>query len=384
VKRHITLHEVSSEAKGKEMWQKRWVRVGLIWGIWTFIGLLFASQWYFAAYRSERPVEWFMALYVQMTWCYLWALATPLILWLTRRFPVERQNWLRNLLVHVCASLLLSGLVCGAAQILIYLNYGRREGRPYSFIDTLRFIVNNSSESLGIYLLIVLTCYAFSYYYRYREGELRASQLETQLSQAQLQALKMQLHPHFLFNTLHSISALMNSDTDAARKMIARLGDFLRLTLESSGTQEVTLQQEIEFLRCYLDIEHIRFQDRMTTHVDVEPRALDAQVPNLILQPIVENAIRHGIAPRSTPGLIEIHAEHKNSVLRIQVRDNGPGLPVNRSAVNLFKEGLGLANTRARLEQLYGAAHRFELANDPRGGLVVTLEIPSEIERAAA
>jgi LytS/YehU family sensor histidine kinase len=166
--------------------------------------------------------------------------------------------------------------------------------------------------------------------------------------------------------------------------MIARLGDFLRLTLENSGTQEVTLQQEMEFLRCYLEIEHIRFQDRMTTFVDVEPRCLDAQVPNLILQPIVENAIRHGIAPRSTPGRIEIRAEHKNSVLRIQVRDNGPGLSMNRSAVNLFKEGLGLANTRARLQQLYGAAHRFELANDPQGGLIVTLEIPSETDIAAA
>jgi two-component system LytT family sensor kinase len=194
----------------------------------------------------------------------------------------------------------------------------------------------------------------------------------------------MQVHPHFLFNTLHSISALLNRDTEAARQMIARLGDFLRLTLENSGTQEVTLQREIEFLQSYLEIEHIRFQDRMTTLVEVEPHALDVQVPNLILQPIVENAIRHGIAPRSTPGRIEIRAEHKNSMLRIQVRDNGPGLPVNRSAVNLFKEGLGLANTRARLQHLYGAAHRFELANDPEGGLVVTLEIPSETEMVAA
>ena len=366
------------------MWQRRWVRVGLIWGIWTFIGLVFASQWYFGAYRSEKPVEWSRALYVQMTWCYLWALATPLILWLTRRFPVEKQRWPGNLLVHVLASLLLCALVTGAGHILIYLNYGWSAGKPYMFSDTLRWIVNNSSESIGIYLLIALTSYAFSYYHRYRQGELRASQLEAQLSRAQLQALKMQLHPHFLFNTLHSISALMNRDPQAARKMIARLGDFLRLTLENSGTQEVTLQREMEFLRCYLEIEHIRFQDRMTTHVDVEPSALDAQVPNLILQPIVENAIRHGIAPRSTPGRIEIRAEHKNSVLRIQVRDNGPGLPVNRSSVHLFKEGLGLANTRARLEQLYGAAHRFELANDPEGGLVVTLEIPSETEVAAA
>ena len=228
-------------------------------------------------------------------------------------------------------------------------------------------------------MLIVLLVSAFSYYRRYQEGELRASQLEALLSQSQLQALKMQLHPHFLFNTLHSISSLMHRDIEAADKMIARLGDFLRLTLENSGTQEVTLQEELEFLRCYLEIEHIRFQDRLTTHMDIAPQALVTHVPNLILQPIVENAIRHGIAPRSTPGRIEIRAERNNGTLRIQVRDNGPGLPGNPNADNLYKEGLGLANTRARLEQLYGAAHRFDLANDPDGGLVVTLEIPSDV-----
>jgi len=204
----------------------------------------------------------------------------------------------------------------------------------------------------------------------------RTLQLEAQLSQAQLQALKMQLHPHFLFNTLHSISALLNHDPEAARKMITRLGDFLRLTLENSGTQEVTLQQEIEFLRCYLEIERIRFQDRLMTRVDVSPPALDAKVPNLILQPIVENAIRHGIAPRSSPGLIEILAKPQNGTLRIQVRDNGPGLPPDRTSEKMFTKGLGLANTERRLDQLYGAAHRFDLVNDPEGGLIVTLEIP--------
>ncbi len=194
----------------------------------------------------------------------------------------------------------------------------------------------------------------------------------------------MQLHPHFLFNTLHSISALLHRDTDGARKMITRLGDFLRLTLENSGTQEVTLQQEMEFLRCYLEIERIRFQDRLTTRVEVDPDALDTQVPNLILQPIVENAIRHGVAPRSTPVVIEIRAKQEDGFLRIRIRDNGPGLPMNRSTESLFKKGLGLANTQTRLDRLYGARHRFEIANDPAGGLAVTLEIPADRENGAA
>jgi sensor histidine kinase YesM len=219
--------------------------------------------------------------------------------------------------------------------------------------------------------------HAYLYYRSYQAAMLLKVQVEGQLSQAQLQALKMQLQPHFLFNTLHSISALLNKDKEAARKMIARLGDFLRLTLENSGAQEVTLQKEIEFLTCYLEIQRVRFQDRLTTSLDVEAEALDTQVPNLILQPIVENAIRHGISQRSTPGLIEIQAKRQNGVLRIRVRDNGPGLPVNRSHEKLFQKGLGLANTQTRLLRLYGGGHRFELANDPGGGLVVTLEIPA-------
>jgi two-component system LytT family sensor kinase len=366
------------------MGQRRILRAVMIWGIWTLIGLFFTSQIYFARLYTERPLPWFKALTIQLTGAYLWALATPLVLWLARRFPFERQHWLRNLAIHVGVSVPLIIIIYTTYTAVFYMEYIRGMGYPLTFWSTLQNVIWNFSEGISIYLLILFINHALEYHRRYQEKVLEKSQLEMQLAQAQLQALKMQLHPHFLFNTLHSISALLNRDTERARQMITRLGDFLRLTLENSGTQEVSLQREIEFLQSYLEIEHIRFQDRMTTHVQVEPEALDAQVPNLILQPIVENAIRHGIAPRSTPGRIEIHAEHKNSVLRIVVRDNGPGLPVNRSAVNLFKEGLGLANTRARLERLYGAQHRFELTNDPAGGLIVTLEIPSETVVAAA
>ena len=365
-------------------WQRFWGRVALIFGIWTFIGLVFSLQWYFASFRSEQPVEWTRALYVQMSWSYLWALATPLVLWLARRFPIDKQTWLRNSLLNLLAATLLSFVVGIIGHIIFFLKYGRAAGRTYMFENSLRFAVSNYTEGMGVYLLIVFLVMAYSYYQRYRQGELRASQLETQLSQAQLQALKMQLHPHFLFNTLHSISALLHKDTDSARKMITRLGDFLRLTLENSGTQEVTLQQEMEFLRCYLEIERVRFQDRLTTRVFVDPDALDHYVPNLILQPIVENAIRHAVAPRSTPGELEISAKQEDGFLRIRIRDNGPGLPMNRTVDSLFKKGLGLMNTQTRLDRLYGVRHRFEIANDPEGGLAVTLEIPSIRENDTA
>ena len=319
-----------------------------------------------------------------MTWAYLFALATPLMIAAACKWPIEKTNWLRNSLVHVGLALVLSVVVTALGRLAIWLKFGLPAGRPLTWESVYRFIVANFTEAMSIYLLVVLASYAFSYYRRYRAGQLRSLQLEAQLSQAQLEALKMQLHPHFLFNTLHSISALLTKDTEAARRMITRLGDFLRLTLENSGAQEVSLQQEMEFLRCYLEIERIRFQDRLVTRMDIAPQVLDARVPNLLLQPIVENAIRHGISPRSTPGIIEIDAKPHNGSLRIQIRDNGPGLPAHRSSDKVFRKGLGLANTETRLERLYGAAHRFNLANDPEGGLIVTVDIPFSKDGTAA
>jgi len=204
---------------------------------------------------------------------------------------------------------------------------------------------------------------------------LKASQLRTQLVQSQLEALKMQVQPHFLFNTLHSISSLLSKDTEGARKMITRLGDFLRLTLENSGSMEVTLQQEIEFLNGYLEIERIRFQDRLTTDIRIDPEVLDVRVPNLILQPIVENAMRHAVG-NSRSGHVEISAAPRNGALHIEVKDNGPGLQVDRAFEARRGKGVGLANTQARLVGLYGTAAKFEMVNRPSGGLTVTIEIP--------
>ena len=363
--------------------RRRWVRLALIWAIWTFIGIVFTFQGYFTSYRSERPMPFTESLYIQMTWAYLFAVATPLVLWAASRLPIERSNWIRSALLHLPLSIVLGVLLTALGRVIIWLRFGYPFGKPLTMESVTRFVVGNFSEAIGIYLLIALTSYAYSYYRRYREGRERTLQLEAQLSHAQLQALKMQLHPHFLFNTLHSISALLNKDVPAARKMITRLGDFLRLTLENSGSPEVTLQQEIEFLSCYLEIERIRFQNRLVTHIDVSPESLPAKVPNLILQPIVENAIRHGIAPRSTPGLLEIEAKQQDGTLRIQVRDNGPGLPKHRTSQNLIKKGLGLANTETRLERLYGADHLFDLTDNPTGGLTVTLEIPFHTDGTA-
>jgi LytS/YehU family sensor histidine kinase len=232
----------------------------------------------------------------------------------------------------------------------------------------------HSSFYMLNYWGILAVSHTLDYYRKYRERELRTSQLEARLAQAQLQVLKMQLHPHFLFNTLNAISALMHRDVEIADRMIARLGELLRLTLASAGAQEVPLKQELDFIKPYLEIEQARLGPRLQVITQIEPATLTALVPNLILQPLVENAVRHGIAPRAKAGRIEIRAYRAGDQLHLEVWDDGPGL-TQAPPVNL-KGGIGLANTRARLQQLYGPAHRFDLRNGDSRGLVVTLEIP--------
>jgi two-component system LytT family sensor kinase len=316
-----------------------------------------------------------------MSCVYVSAIFTFLILRLARTFRFDRQKWPRSLLVHLPASFAIAAIMT-ACHLTLDANFDQQFGKV-AFTHFPARVFVNIDKNLIVYWLIIWASHAMNYYKRYRESELQASQLSAQLAEAQLQALKMQLHPHFLFNTLHSISSLLSRDTEAARRMIARLGDFLRLTLENNGAQEVLLREELDFLRCYLDIEGIRFYDRLTVRMEIEPQTLSSRVPNLILQPIVENAIRHGIAPRSTPGLLEIKASRKGETLRLEVRDDGPGMPVEIGANRIGRRGIGLSNTQNRLRQLYGSEANFELANDARGGLLVLLEIPFHREDAS-
>ena len=356
---------------------KNSVRFGLIWGVWTIVALFFSTQVYVMYYSEKQPIPWGRGFLVQATACCLWALATPLVLYLARRFPIDRNNWLRKTALHFVFGLALVSTLL-VLHFLIYMPIIGRANliTPFRLFSYLYY---NLDRWLLAYWSICLMSHAFNYYNSYRKGELKASQLHTQLVQAQLEALKMQIQPHFLFNTLHSVSALLSRDTDGARKMITHLGDFLRLTLENSGSMEVTLQQELEFLNGYLEIERIRFQDRLTTEIHVDPEVLDVHVPNLILQPIVENAMRHAIG-NSSSGRVEITAVPRNGVVRIEVKDNGPGI-VDYTVEARRGKGVGLANTQARLVGLYGNAARFELNNDPAGGLIVALEIPREPEK---
>nr|WP_228531113.1 MULTISPECIES: histidine kinase [Myxococcaceae] len=244
---------------------------------------------------------------------------------------------------------------------------------PLSVLKSLPF-------ELVSYLGVLAVGSALDYHRRFREGELAQAQLATQLAQAQLDALKMQLHPHFLFNTLNAISVLVRKqDTGAAVRMLTGVSELLRMALHNTGRQHVPLKEELDFLERYLDLEQARFHDRLNVHRRIEAATLDAQVPNLLLQPLVENALKHGIARCSSACTLELSAARRGDWLQLEVRDDGPGLRADWQEGS----GIGLANVRARLRQLYGDAHRFTLENHPDGGVRAWLEIPfAPAERA--
>jgi signal transduction histidine kinase len=349
------------------MRSRRWLKWGLAFLCWTLLGLIFSSQSYVYYAVRGGDVRWLPTLtWVFADW-YTWAALSPFILWLARRFRVERRGRPRALILHLVAGVLFSVIHAALQAALNQVGVGHA---PLPFPQLFKYLLlENYSISLVTYWVLVGISHAIEYYRRYKERE-------ALLAVAQLRALKMQLQPHFLFNSLNSISALIDEDRDAAVRMVARLGDFLRMTLKNSGEQEISLGRELEFLRCYLDIEMLRFEDRLAVELDIGPETVGAKVPNLILQPIVENAIRHGVAQTEEHGRIEVQARRVDGMLRLQVADNGPGLSVPPNALNPSAEGLGLANTRARLQNLYGNAHRFELAEAPGSGLIVTMQIP--------
>ena len=352
-------------------WAIGW-KIALLTALWTPPGLLLASQTYLMYQAEERSISWWHLAGWNVAGWYYWVPATPAILWFSRRVPLVRDRLGRTLLAHVVGAVLTFTLYAAyTATITPWI-----APAPYSEFPPLdvfgHFFLLRFHVGLLIYGSVLGLGYAVDYYRKFRARELEASELQAQLAQAQLQALKMQLHPHFLFNTLHAISNLVrkNENRDAVR-MLAGLSDLLRLALENVGTQEVTLKQELEFLERYLELQQIRFRDRLDVRMNVAADTLDAQVPNLILQPLVENAIRHGIGPHAAAGLVEIKAWRDNGKLMVEVRDDGPGLEAG-----LAIEGVGLSNTRKRLRRMYGDAQRFGLSNGEESGAVAALEIP--------
>jgi len=353
-----------------------WLEAALIFAGWTVFGLLMANQFHMQAELRGRPVSWAEALRPNLLESYLWAFTTLAIFWLARRFPLERGRVLRRIAVHLVAAV---GIAMARAAFMVEL--GRRVDWVGVRIFSRQFW-GSSGQNLLFYALLLGIAHAVLYHARYRERERAPERLAAGLAEARLQALKMQLQPHFLFNTLNAISALMHRDVEAADEMLARLSDLLRMALDQRGMQEIPLKDELEFVEKYLEIEQARFGDRFSVSTAVAPETLDAVVPNLVLQPLVENCVRHAVSTRLEPTHVDIRAQRIGDMLQLQVCDDGPGLP---NVPSRPSRGVGLANTRARLEQLYGEAQRMEFSRPAApSGLIVTVEIPFRVQQPEA
>jgi len=359
-----------------------------VWGVLTFA----ASIWIYQYDRSVgTPMRFLQEIPLELSDVFSYAPLTPFVLALALRYPLKKGHWLRPSLV-----LIGGGVLFTLAHVIL-------RGATYPVWDpgTRGFVSvwNTQAHTLGVrwylferlavvdwfndiawtYAPIVVIAYAISYYQKFRERELRTSHLEVQLAKAHLQSLKSQLQPHFLFNTMHSISALMLTDVRAADKMMSRLSDLLRLSLEDCPLQMTTLNRELEFVGGYLEIEKVRFdEDRLEVHLDLAADTLDAEVPHLLLQPLVENAVRHGIAKRSSRGELRIRSGHDNGNLSVHITDNGPGFTESNGSGPKF--GLGLRATRERLQTLYGDHQSLSIRNLTEGGVEVCVEIPFRVE----
>jgi sensor histidine kinase YesM len=362
--------------------RRRWLlTLALVFGFWTFFSFFNGNQIFFGMRNEGMRHSWWRIVGWQFIVWNLWTCFTPLVIRIGRRFPMGRSSWARSLLIHIPIALFLSAFhlaFCIFMTILI---------RPYDVYSSTASFMDQYLKTMRFWLPVEFIIYgatlgighALNYYEKYREREFRASQLEAQLAQAQLQALKMQLHPHFLFNTLNGIVGLVrDSKNKAAISMIVGLSDLLRHALENSGKHEVSLREELDFLELYLDIQQMRFSDRLKVRMEIAPETLEARVPNLILQPLVENAIRHGVAQRVSAGLVAVSARRENGLLQLKVYDDGPGLLEGWRMED--SDGIGLANTRERLEQLYGTEQRFDIRNREEGGVEATVVIPMRLE----
>jgi len=364
-------------------------QLALIWALsfvfWTMVVLLWElsmSQWRHSLGIATPKDELTLAFLNQ----YIYAALSPLIFLVALKYPLDKNSFWRRIggylaggiffvVLHVVIRLLAhplrdikTGTIFGLFQ---------PAGLPFSVYKGL-FLYYLVDDLYQVYLPVLVVAHAVTYHRRSTAGAVRASRLEKQLAEAQLHALKMQLHPHFLFNTMDSISALMHFDVAAADTMLIRLCDLLRQALDASGVQETTLRDEMDFVETYLSIEQVRLRDRLSTKFAIDPEALDAMVPHLLLQPLVENSIRYAISKRIRGGTISISATRTGGRLRLVVRDNGPDYP--QLPPQEWKPGLGVGITRERLQVVYGTDFLFETYRTPGTGSEVVVEIPFRVE----
>lgn len=365
-----------------EPWRLGRTELALIFAFWTFLAVLTVANRLLdprgPGLQGGLTLRPFALGFFEN---YLWAILTPPVFWMSSRFGVERTHRVGRLALLAVVGLVVAVAVDVAVDLFRVhaLDVPRRWApgvSPVRSVVRLWFL-----DDLMVFLAVLAAGFAREYFVRYqaRKDEAirlhaQAVHLQAQLAEARLTALRMQINPHFLFNTLHAISTLVERDPRGVRRMVARLSELLRHTLDGSDEQEVPLEQELDFLRRYLEIMQVRFQGRLETEMIVEPDALQALIPNLILQPLVENAIKHGTGNTLGTGRIEVRARREDDRLVLSVEDNGPGL--GEDGAGAVEEGVGLRNTRARLEELYGEEQSLSLGRGEWGGVIAEIWLP--------
>ena len=356
--------------------RKRWIEAGLLVSFWGSVALLTLGQEVLDPHLrgSLREGEALHSVLEIATWM----LVTPLLFWITPRISPDRIGWLRTIPIAVGLGVIVAVVV----DLLdhIFWNALIASSTPRSL--SIWFILDNFHflNEFFIYVAVLIAGFARVYFLRVQEHrkeavQLRmdAARLQANLAEARLSALRMQINPHFLFNTLHVISDHFEENPRGARRMIARLSEILRYTFEGTEKREVPLKQELRFLDGYLDIQRFRFEDRLEVKIDVAPDVMEALVPTLILQPLVENAIKHGVSQIEEQGIIGIRSWREGEELHMRVADNGPGLETSNGKQS---SGIGLRNTLERLETLYGANQTFSIETPFAGGFVVHIILP--------
>ena len=356
--------------------QKKVKNILLIIIIWTITGLLYSAQSYYYRLQIGQQVEWLSIMLVDTPYFLLWAFFTPVAIFAYRRFPFSKNNWLRFIAIHIFLAAFISfthSFIYNTFRLFVTAS----ENNGFEFERVYLNAVANFDYGLLVYFVTLLVINIFDYYRRLQLERTENAELQTALIQSHLSALKMKLQPHFLFNTLNSISVLIKDNPQKAGETINLLSDLLRQVLKNSDEQFNELEKEIEFLNHYLAIEQVRFGERLKIKLAIDPLLKKTLVPSLILQPLVENAVRHGIAQKRGLGIIEIKAYKNNQRLHLEVIDNGKGFDSQKPKEEW---GLGLKITRERLNSLYKNNFKMNIQPAENGGTLATLQIPIPLE----
>lgn len=354
----------------------RWDRIFLLVSLWLGVGFMLSFEVYFNL-RVIEPDAVVMVdeiVYFQFQRATLWMLMVPLVVWLRQRVPLDRGHWFGGIGLHLAVS---CAIMAGYyfARILYMMESKDLPMAQFWEVSHKNFWGRNIIDMV-FYWVTIAGCYMTDFYRRVRAEEVKIAQLESRLLEAELSVLKQQLHPHFLFNALNTVASLVREQKNPeAVQLLSKISSLLRLTLESARIQQVTLRQEVDFIVRYLEIQQARFADRLGFSIDIEPSAMEAKVPNLLLQPLVENAVLHGLASKPERGTVVVRAGVRDRRLWMEVRDDGVGFDVRRP-ISRSGGGIGLQNTRERLERLHGPSHRFVIESAPGSGTSIKLELP--------